>query len=80
MLLFTLKNAVLTSSQLDSLGMNCHDLHPYYELTPEMAFIYRGSVASNDTKSSYYKEASSYYKNHPLPPITDIFLEPIRQL
>jgi multidrug efflux pump subunit AcrA (membrane-fusion protein) len=39
-------NAVETSSQSGSLEINLQDVHPYYALTPEMASIYGGSVAS----------------------------------
>lgn len=39
-------NAVETSSQSGSLEINLQDVHPCYALTPEMASIYGGSVAS----------------------------------
>ncbi len=39
-------NAVEASSQSGSLEINLQDVHPCYALTPEMASIYGGSVAS----------------------------------
>lgn len=40
-------NAFTISSQLENSGTNFHDLHPDYELAPEMALIQGGSVASS---------------------------------